>query len=599
MPFPPDGSGPLTPERPELLETVAQAASMDSPTMLLDLASSLLAANEIAQQQSPDIPSIQELGMTMLDDIPAETEPLLRIWAEMLGDEIFRRRVHRQLSTTGSNSLPEWIRDAGLIRPSRASTIVSEVRIEETIFLEISTAGGPTTLAVAVERSGSPFLEDAYLIDDALDSILADVAANPELTGDRVDLSLADAAARLSEAFDMGEHMYPPTETETWPGMRGLLEWMLRLLPTGGTGFDFQMWEPEDISEIVEDFLRSPHAAKLSEQESEHAHPLFELQANYGNNDPLRWSGSFVTRLMCDLYPRKNIAPDDYMLLMPTTLSALVVYANERSGIDSSFTDNCLAAIETNRSRYQELVTGGHRGDSGILSAGPPFPGTGPGIPSTGPPFPGVGPPVPGTGPDEYLSELLTDLENPDSMIGRILLDSCAEAAGGYDALRSLDTEPLPAEELDTSGVAEDIIDRLQSLETATLKTAEEIFGEPELATVTLRLLTQIARADREIFRRRFADRTVIAALFWITAKNNDLFPRPGGNPTAVTIGGLQKRLGVSTSPKAKATTLLSAIGYELNDFSEVALGDQRYLISSYRRKIITTRDEFSEHMPD
>ena len=571
MPQPPDGSGPLSPERPELLEMIAQATSMDSPTMLLDLASSLLAANEIAQQQSPDVASIQELGIEMLDNVAAETEPLLRIWAEMLGDEIFRRRVHRDLSATGSNSLPEWIHRADQIRPRRASAVISEVRIEETIFLEISTAGGPTTLATAVERSGSPFLEDAYLIDDSIDSVLADVASNPEFTGDRVDLSLADAAARLSEAFDMGEHMYPPTETETWPGMRGLLEWMLRLLPAGGTGFDFRMWEPEDISEIVEDFLRSPHAAKLSEQEAEHAHQLFELQANYGNNDPLRWSGSFVTRLMCELYPRKNIAPDDYMLLMPTTLSALVVYANELSGIDDVFTDNCLAAIEANRSRYEELVTGERRDDS----------------------------PFPGAGPDEYLSELLTDLEDPESMIGRLLLDACAEAAGSYDALRSLDTEPLPSEGLETTGVADDIIGRLRSLETAILQASDELFGEPELATVTLRLLTEIARADPEIFRRRFADRTVIAALFWITAKNNDLFPRSGGNPTAMTIGRLQKRLGVSTSPKAKAATLLKAIGYDLNDFSEVVLGDPRYLISSYRRKIITTRDEFSEHMPD
>ena len=585
MPQPPDDSGPLSPERPELLEMIAQAASVDSPTLLLDLASSLLAANEVAQQQSPDIPSVQELGIEMLDSVPAETEPLLRIWAEMLGDEIFRRRVHRQLSAAGSNNLPEWIHRADQIRPRRASTIISEVRIEETIFLEISTAGGPTTLAIAVERSGSPFLEDAYLIDDSVDSVLADIASNPELTGERVDLSLADAAALLSEAFDMGEHMYPPTETETWPGMRSLLEWMLRLLPSGGTGFEFRMWEPEDISEIVEDFLRSPHAAKLSEQEAEHAHQLFELQANYGNNDPLRWSGSFVTRLMCDLYARKNIAPDDYMLLMPTTLSAVVAYANERSGIDRVFTDNCLAAIEANRSRYEDLVTGERRDDS-------PFSDAGPGIPDASPTFPDAG-------PDGYLSERLTDLDDPESMIGRILLDGCAEAAGGYDALRSLDTEPLPSEKLNTTGVAEDIIDRLRSLEAAILKAADELFGEPELATVTLRLLTEIARADPEIFRRRFADRTVIAALFWITAKNNDLFPRPGGNPTAMTIGGLQKSLGVSTSPKAKATTLLKAIGYDLNDFSEVFLSDPRYLISSYRQKIITTRDEFSEHMPD
>src|SRR5699024_3235223 len=130
MPQPPDDSGPLSPERPELLEMIAQAASVDSPTLLLDLASSLLSANEVAQQQSPAIPTVQELGIEMLDSVPAETEPLLRIWAEMLGDEIFRRRVHRQLSAAGSNNLPEWIHRADQIRPRRASTIISEVRIE-------------------------------------------------------------------------------------------------------------------------------------------------------------------------------------------------------------------------------------------------------------------------------------------------------------------------------------------------------------------------------------------------------------------------------------------------------------------------------------
>src|SRR5699024_6898826 len=114
------------------------------------------------------------------------------------------------------------------------------------------------------------------------------------------------------------------------------------------------------------------------------------------------------------------------------------------------------------------------------------------------------------------------------------------------------------------------------SLEAAILKAADELFGEPELATVTLRLLTEIARADPEIFRRRFADRTVIAALFWITAENNDLFPRPVRNPTAVTTAALQKRLGASSSPKAKATTLLKAIGYDLSYFSEVFLSAPR-----------------------
>jgi hypothetical protein len=99
------------------------------------------------------------------------------------------------------------------------------------------------------------------------------------------------------------------------------------------------------------------------------------------------------------------------------------------------FTDNCLAAIEANRSRYEDLVTGERRDDS-------PFSDAGPGIPDASPTFPDAG-------PDGYLSERLTDLDDPESMIGRILLDGCAEAAGGYDALRSLDTEPLPSEKLE------------------------------------------------------------------------------------------------------------------------------------------------------
>src|SRR5699024_2604976 len=182
------------------------------------------------------------------------------------------------------------------------------------------------------------------------------------------------------------------------------------------------------------------------------------------------------------------------------------------------------------------------------------FSDAGPGIPDASPTFPDAG-------PDGYLSARLTDLVDSESLIGRILLDGCAEAAGGYVALRSLDTDPLPSENLYTTRADEDIIDRLRSLEAANLKSAHELFGEPELATVTLRLLTEIARADPEIFRRRLADRTVIAALFWITAKNNDLLPRPGGNLTAMTIGGLKKSIGVCSSTKANARTLGKAIG--------------------------------------
>src|SRR5699024_3842099 len=162
---------------------------------------------------------------------------------------------------------------------------------------------------------------------------------------------------------------------------------------------------------------------------------------------------------------------------MPTTLSAVVAYANERSGIDRVFTDNCLAAIEANRSRYEDLVTGERRDDS-------PFSDAGPGIPDASPTFPDAG-------PDGYLPARLTDPDASESMPGCVLLAGGAEPAGGHAGLRSSDTEPPRAEKRNTTAVAEDIIDPLRPLEAAILNAPGELFGDAELGTVTLRRLTE------------------------------------------------------------------------------------------------------------
>ncbi len=587
---PPGPFDPSRAEEPELLELLDNASRSESPLMLLDIASTMLASIDAPDTDDADpteIPPIRELAANMLEATPVETEPLVRIWAQMLDDELFGRRIAKMLPTPNSKRLPEWIRRAEEIKPFRAAALVSPVKIEETVLLEISTAGRSVTLAVAVDRSGSPYLEDAYLSDGPLSTVVEFSRTELELPVDEVTLSLADAGARLREALEMSTHMFPPIETESWPGTRPLLEWMLRKLPDSGTGYEIRMWEPEEIDELVADFRASPFAAGLTEDEISHAHLLFEFQCNYGNNDPLRWSGTFVERLMCDLYPRKVMSPEDDLLLMPTALAALVRFANDRSGVDPVFTENAIAAIEDNREEYEARVRGDQPESTSALFARL----------------------LTGIDDDALpLSEPLSDLGDEfgggsffgdqASMLAEIFISSGAEAVGGIDALQALTDEPLPTEGLDTAAVAEDVVDRLNSLVPEIRRIADEVFDEPELATAALRLLTTIGRVGPAIFRRRIADRSLLAALFWIVGKDNNLFTGQWGSEGGMTIGELQNHLGVSSSPKPTAEKMLRAAGHELSDV-EVILGDPRYLISRRRQRIIANRDTYWDDLPE
>lgn len=560
-PGPDDPSVFGDPSAPQLLATIRDAASADSPLPLLHLASVFASAQASVAESDPEAAGLQELGIDMLEAAPVETEPLVRIWAQMLDDELFRRRVAKLLPTENSKRLPEWLRRAGEIKPFRAAALVSPVRTEETTLLEISTADRSVTLAIAVERSGTPFLEDGYLMGDDLNTVKDLIMQDPEIDFEIVDLSLADGAARIREAAEMGEHMFPPIDTETWPELRPLLDWMLRLAPTGGTGFDLKEWTREEIDELVEDFGRSEFGDALTDEDLEHAYRLFDFQAVYGNNDPLRWSGSFVERIMCDLYPRKLIAPDDHMLRMPTVLEALVQYSNDRSGIDPEYTANSLGAIDDNEEEYIARVQG--------------------------------------TFAPEETPNIFVDHHHYE-FLAQILINNGVERAGGLENLKNLTGEPLPFEELDTEGVPEDVIDRLTSFAPEIRRIAEADFDEPELATAVLRFLARVARADASIFRRRFADKSLLASLFWIAGRNNSLFEAPGPyGDDRISVSEFQQRMGIGSSPRKNAVMMLEALDYDLRGGNEVNLADPSLLVSSVRRHIIVNRDENWDNLPE
>lgn len=578
-------STPLGPGSPdlELVRMIAQAVAAPTPVDLLGLASSLVAVDDAPAEprydffhpgpdHRPEVSAgIHHLATTFLDAAVDETDALLRVWAEMLGDELLAKRVSTGLKSRTRRG-PDWLARIDETRPVNAVSMTHVLGHEETIFLGLTTAGLEYTLAVAIEHSGTPFLQDAYPIPQGLAEVREAVTSSP-LDGVRIaDLPLADAGARIHSAAFMADRIHPPIETDTWPAMRALLDWVVSLLPADGRGFDQYEWTPEEIDGLVTDFLASSWAEGLDQHAAMHAERLLSFQADYGSGEPLRWGGQFVAAVMGDLYPRKVLADDDFMLSMPTTLRALVQYANERSGVPAEFTQNALEAIDDLFDEYRASVLDDGEAD-----------------------------------PLETTQEQFMELLGGSGLLIDLyegMLWEIGEQVGGAETLRSLSLEPLPREELDTSRIPDDLVPRVQSLGDQVAALAESSFDDPELRTAALRILATAAANGPEVFRRRFTDPPTVAAVCWIAGRINHWFA-PDDPDRRVTA--FMQRAGVKNSPTQRAAALRSAIrpaqgedtgdGVDWDPAAHWLLGDPALLTSTARTGLAEARDRYAAEL--
>lgn len=568
----------------ELIDALSAALTAPTPVDLLGIASALVATADDGFDEPrydffhpgpdhrPDVPTdLHRLAGMFLEAGAPETDAVLRVWAEMLGDEFLAKRITTGLKSR-TRSGPDWLARIDETTAVGAASMTAVLGHEETILLGLETAGLEYTFAVAVEHSGIPFLQDAYPIDSALADVHAAIAA--ELGEEaRIDrLPLADAGARIHSAAYAEDRIRPRVETDTWPAMQSLLDWVVSLIPAGGRGFEKHEWTPAEIDELVADFMASPWAEGLGRDGAMHAERLLGFQADHGSGEPLRWGGVFVASVMHDLYPRKVIADDDFMLAMPTTLRALVQYANHRSGVPEQFTQNALAAIHDLEDEYR----------AGVLESGDAPTA----IEATQEQFMSL---LGGSG-------LMIDLY--ESMLWEL-----EEEVGGPDVLQSLGVEPLPHEELDISQIPEDLHPRVRSLADQVAALAETAFDNPEMRTSALRILAAAAANGPEVFRRRFTDPPTVAAVCWIAGKINHWFVQSDPARTAST---LMHHAGVKSSPAHRASALRSAIRPASQDDSEDAswdpaaswlLGDPALLTSTARTRVAEARDRFTAEL--
>ncbi len=557
------------------MREVAAALAEDHPLALLELVSTLLAALDPRRRNpfepEPDGPSREELVQTFLEvDLP-ETSALLAVTAGLSGDEMLRRRVHREI-TTRAHALPRWLADLHCAVPApRVVEVVHVLGDGDNVMVGVRLPGGPELTAVVyIDHNMGTLVKDAFIVPEPVGDLverMLTVADDPDTQAR--DIDPAAARARITEAIKLGAMSLPPFESDTWPACRPLVEWATAMLPAGGTGYQRPDWNDDARAALVEQFLASPSGAGFDD--ADHRGLLDSLLwfgTGYGPGDPLRWSPVAVEILLVDWIPRKIVAEVSFLVKAPGLLRAFIRFSHHERGIRPELTTRTLGAVDEYEPEYQRLIRSPRpQGPAALLAAlgAPGLDGA-------------------WTAPDALPDDGLPEYHE-------IMLDTLRRAVGGEDILDKLDPEPLPDEAFAWDTIQADVHDRVTEVLGLVDRCCDELL-DVECRTACRRLLARAAAADPEIFRRRGRAATAAAAICWVIGKANKLFEHEGKGH--LLVKDLVGHFGIGQgSVSQRSEPLLRAVGVNPHQYGAMDLHSPDYLISTRRAQIIALRDHY------
>ena len=551
------------------MQSVASALASDDPLPLLTLASTLLSAfadrPSLGRPRDPALPPRDEVLQTFFDVPMVETSALLAAVAGLAGDELLGHRVRREIASR-AHVLPRWLLATDEAEPVDGVFEMRHVLGDgENIVIGVRLPGGhELCAAVYVDHNLGTLVKDAYVVPGSLPELvelMRTTTDDPDTTLTALDP--ADARARITEAIELGAITVPPLETDTWPACRPLVEWMVGLLPDGGTGYVRPEWSDEARQALAERFFASPFGAGLDDADRRGLlESLLWFGADYGPGDPMRWSPVAVEILLADWIPRKIVADVPYLAQAPDLLRAFIRFCHAERGIRAELTDETLAAVDEWEPEYQRTIRSPRpQGPAALLAAMGALDPDGPWV---------------------------ADDDEPHTF-GEIMLGRLHPAVGGARALDELDDAPLPDEPFDRSRVPAEARERAGEV-LVLIDQCCRVLLDRELRTAARRLLARIAQDDPQALRRGRAD-TTAAAICWIAAKANDVFDEGG-----LTVKQLLDWFGVSgNTPSQRGRTLLEVLGVRAADhaYGPLDLGSPEYLTARRRAHIIAARDRF------
>jgi len=551
-----DGSA----EHQELFQTLRKALRTGEPLDFLAVISGFLEVTD-PRQSDPFAPDEQLLGLDELVEsfigTPyAETTAALTAIRALVADEVLRARIGRELKTR-RQPLPEWLTGLDKARIDPDVWFMTHVLGDGDDFLIGVTlpSGHALSALVYVDHNLGTVVKDAFIVPDPLE----DLAIKMGTMIDDADQSLtrtdpATTRAVVEAAIDLGSQMYPPLTSDSWPMCRPLVEWMLRMLPTGGEAPDRREWSEEETTAIATDFFASAYGAKMDDaDERDLLGSVLWVGTSFATRDPFRWSPVTVEMLLADWFPRKVIAEPAYLAKLPDLLRAYIRYCHDRNAIRGDLTEETLAAVDQWEPEYLQLINS----DRQKAMAG--------------------------------LAEALFESERVKGLSdSEWTLEYLARDVGGVDALNALDEMPLLDEEFDWVGIPEEIRPVVQAILEQCDGCADALF-DVEHRTAMRRFLARAARSDPKVFARKSSPVRGAAAVAWVITTGNRTAGVWSGEMTAKD---LLAHFGVTGSVSDRAGTLMRAAGMPTGyATSSIELGDPGLLVSARRSRLVQSRD--------
>lgn len=552
----------------DLLSVVARRLASGEPLDFLEYVSNLLAAvdprgqNPFGHERSggPAGPTTSELLESFAEIVLPETTALLAALTGLGPDELARARARRALAAR-PHSLPDWLARLGEATVYRAAESTHVLGDGDSVLLGARLPGYELTAVIYIDHNLGTIVKDAFTVPGPIGEVIErmrEIADDPDVR--LGDISLADARVRATEAIEAGAIMFPPVETQTWPASRPLTEWLLRLLPEGGTGYVRPKWGEAAKKKLAKRFFGSPFGRPLDD--ADHRDLLDQFLwfgTDYGPGDPQRWSPVAVEILLADWIPRKIVASPEQLSKAPALLRAFIRFCHAEREIRMALTDQTLAAVDEWEPEYQRVIRSPRpQGPMALLAAM-------------------------GVLGDEKPWE-----EEPFEP-GQYILRALAEEVGGQDALDSLDDTPLPDEEFSCDGVAADVRDRVGEVLAACDRCCDDLFGA-EYRTACRRLLARAVPGLPGMLRNTAKPEAIAAAVCWVIGKGNQRFGRMEGE---LRVKDVTSYFGVVQSGiSARGIKVMRAAGIPAaTAYSDVNLGSPDLLVSARRKTITELRD--------
>lgn len=188
----------------------------------------------------------------------------------------------------------------------------------------------------------------------------------------------------------------------------------------------------------------------------------------------------------------------------------------------------------------------------------------------------------------------MTPPEPPAPAKHERILTWLALVVGGEEQLTALDARPLPSEDLDLTGHAEDAAGRLVSIDHELTRVTELVLG-PEVRTAARRLLVRAVAAQPALLRGVAGDEVMACAALTAVAKANDLV----GSGRVVPVSLLRTLFNLRSAPNDKVQALTRAVApqtpllraWERPLLDVPVVGTADLLVGSFREGVITARD--------